>query len=104
MRGFKWSCSLETIKVAVLYVAAGIETEGPLLQSLDPPSLDYRKFLQGLGWKVCLEDHKGFTGGIDANWIPFVRYYNEPGLEMIFHDITDMPNDESDIKNIKKVF
>jgi hypothetical protein len=87
----------------VLYVAPGVETEATLLQSAETPSLDYRRFLQGLGWKISLEDHKGFIGGIDKSWTPFARYYNESGLEMIFHDITEMPNDDGDAKNVKKV-
>jgi len=55
--------------------------------------------------QVDLETHQGFTGGLERNGTNgrTAVYYATSTLELIFHDVTKMPTDPSDIKQLKKV-
>ncbi len=48
--------SRETIKVALLYIAPGMETDAAIFESCEP-SRDYSEFVGGLGWEVGAELH-----------------------------------------------
>ena len=50
-----------------------------------------------------MSTHEGFKGGLDKDWIESATYFSDAHLEMIFHDVTAMPKDDSDEKHMKKM-
>lgn len=106
--------SRESLKVAILYVADGQESESAILSN-QSGSLAYRSFVNSLGWEIDLRSHLGYAGGLERSNMPEsltgvehegsfskATYYCTLTLEMIFHDATRMPNDPLDIKQVKK--
>ncbi|KAJ2743803.1 hypothetical protein GGI20_003475, partial [Coemansia sp. BCRC 34301] len=95
----------ETIKIAVLYVGPGQWSEAEILSnSLRDTSRSYRSFVDSLGWQVDLATFQGFTGklevdGSDGESCP---YYANEDIEVAFHEAAAMPNDQKDIRQIKK--
>ena len=105
IKGLDKKYSREVAKFALIYVAPGQEDEGAIFRN-NSGSLEYDEFVDSLGWKVDLQDHPGYAGGLDATMVTngIAIYYCTSTTEMIFHDVTRMPTDTSDPKQLKKVF
>eukprot|EP00833_Pecoramyces_ruminatium_P000395 jgi/Orpsp1_1/1174427/evm.model.c7180000050040.1 len=96
-------CFRETIKIGILYIKLGQETERSIMENEDG-SDEYNQFVLSLGWEIDLEKHNGYSGGLDKNKTKESKaiYYCDSNIEIIFHDITKFPNDPSDKTHIKK--
>lgn len=103
IRGLDKKYSREVAKFAMIYVAPGQEDEGSIFRN-SSGSMEYDEFVAALGWEVALADHPGYTGGLDSTMVidGNARYYCTSTIEMIFHDLTKMPTDISDPKQLKK--
>jgi len=97
--------SRECIKVALLYVGPGQEDEQSILQN-ESGSKEYEEFVTSLGWEIDLATHPGYLGGLERNSTNGTTsiYYCTSTLEIIFHDVTRMPTDPTDPKQLRKVF
>ncbi|KAI7868261.1 hypothetical protein BDF14DRAFT_1881054 [Spinellus fusiger] len=64
----------------------------------------YSSFVKSLGWEVDIATHTGYLGGLERNLTNGIRtnYYCTSTLEIIFHDVTQMPTDQHDLKQLKK--
>src|SRR5690606_995876 len=95
----------ETIKIGLIYVKNTQENERHILKNDDASPL-YKEFVQGLGWSVNLQTHKGFLGGLDnssnLSTGTTAPYYSNATTEVIFHDLTRMPTKENDNQQIHK--
>ncbi|KAL0489675.1 hypothetical protein AKO1_009120 [Acrasis kona] len=93
----------ETIKIGVVYVANGQESERKLMRN-ETASDAYHEFVQALGWDVDLSTHEGFMGGLDPSLTTgrTAPYYANATTEVIFHVVTKMPNKENDNQQIHK--
>ncbi|CAG8473524.1 8582_t:CDS:10 [Paraglomus occultum] len=93
----------EVIKIAVLYVGAGQEDESSILRNVSGSAM-YDEFVSSLGWEVDLATHTGYVGGLERTGAngKSATYYCDSSMEIIFHDVTKMPNDPSDVKMVKK--
>lgn len=92
------------IKIALIYVAPGQEDQTSILQNQQGSSA-YHKFVDALGWTIDVATHAGYRGKLDVDGSngDFATYYCTDTLEMLFHDITRMPTDLNDSKQLKKV-
>jgi hypothetical protein len=93
----------ETIKIGVIYVANGQESERKLMRN-ETGSIPYNEFVEALGWDVDLATHEGFLGGLDQGLTTGITapYYANATTEVVFHVITKMPNKENDNQQIHK--
>ncbi|KAI8919457.1 hypothetical protein DFJ77DRAFT_427803, partial [Powellomyces hirtus] len=93
----------ETVKLAVIYVAPGQEDEQSIFRNTHG-SPEYRDFVASLGWEVDLATHPGFLGGLEKSLAngATATYYCTSTFEMLFHDVTKMPVDPTDEKQLKK--
>ncbi|KAJ1995724.1 hypothetical protein EDC05_000658 [Coemansia umbellata] len=95
----------ETIKVALLYVGPGQWNEVEILSNtVADTSASYQSFINSLGWQVNLTTFHGYTGkleqcGTDGTTCP---YFAEDGLELVFHEVTSMPNYANDARRLNK--
>ncbi|KAI8984457.1 hypothetical protein BDF20DRAFT_911553 [Mycotypha africana] len=103
LRGLDRKHGRETMKIALIYVAAGQEDERSILQN-NQGSEKYDKFVSSLGWDIDIASHTGYLGGLERNATNGSRasYYCSATLEIIYHDVTKMPTDPSDPKQLKK--
>ncbi|KAJ3373261.1 Ral GTPase-activating protein subunit alpha-2 [Kappamyces sp. JEL0680] len=103
LRGLDKQYSREVAKFALLYVGPGQEDEGSILRN-SSGSIEYDSFVASLGWEVDLATHTGYTGGLEPNMVNGGRaiYYCSSTTEMIFHDVTRMPTDTTDAKQLRK--
>jgi hypothetical protein len=92
------------MKIGLIYVGYGQEDEQSILQN-SQGSERYNAFVNSLGWEIDIASHTGYLGGLERNLTNGSRatYYCSSTLEMIFHDVTKMPTDPSDPKQLKKV-
>jgi hypothetical protein len=92
------------MKIGLIYVAHGQEDEQSILQN-SRGSMKYNAFVNSLGWDIDIATHTGYLGGLERNLTNGTRasYYCSSSIEMIFHDVTKMPTDVSDPKQLKKV-
>ncbi len=76
----------------MVYVGPGQEEKQDILSN-PQGSLEFERFAAALGWSVNLEDHQGFTGGLqfpaDGET---ATYFATSSLEVIFHVSTQMPS------------
>ncbi|KAJ2829465.1 hypothetical protein GGI24_002132 [Coemansia furcata] len=96
----------ETVKIAVLYVGPGQWSETEILSnSLLDTSRSYRSFVDSLGWRVNLAGFQGFTGKLESNGSDgeSCPYYADESIEVSFHEAAAMPNDQKDVRQMKKV-
>ncbi|CAG8501724.1 8669_t:CDS:10 [Funneliformis caledonium] len=95
--------SRESIKVGLLYVGTGQEDEQSILQNTSG-SKEYEEFVTSLGWEIDLANHSGYLGGLEKNSTNGTTsiYYCTSTLEIIFHDVTRMPTDPTDPKQLRK--
>ncbi|KAG0348001.1 Ral GTPase-activating protein subunit alpha-2 [Podila humilis] len=93
----------ETFKVALLYVGPGQEGEQVILHN-QCGSEAYNRFVNDLGWQVDLGTHSGYMGGLEKNGSNGLTamYYCSSTLEIIFHEVTRMPTDANDSRQVKK--
>ncbi|KAJ3289654.1 Ral GTPase-activating protein subunit alpha-1 [Borealophlyctis nickersoniae] len=93
----------EVIKVAILYIAPGQEDEQSVFQNTSG-SAEYQAFVSSLGWEIDLTTHPGYLGGLERNAATgtLATYFCTSTLEIIFHDVTKMPTDLNDPKQLKK--
>jgi hypothetical protein len=91
------------MKIALLYVGDGQENEQAILHNVSG-SAAYDAFVNSLGWEVDIATHDGYLGGLERSLINGTKatYYCTSTLEMIFHDVTKMPSDANDSKQVKK--
>ncbi|RCI03744.1 Ral GTPase-activating protein subunit alpha-2, partial [Rhizopus stolonifer] len=103
LRGLDRKHGRETMKIGLIYVAHGQEDEQTILQN-SRGSEKYNAFVNSLGWEIDIATHTGYLGGLERNLTNGTRatYYCSSTIEMIFHDVTKMPTDASDPKQLKK--
>jgi hypothetical protein len=92
------------MKVGVLYVAPGQETQRSVLAN-SRGSDAFEAFVDGLGAPTDLASHRGFLGGLDPQGTtgPTAPYYASPSTEVIFHVVTRMPTAPDDPQQVLKV-
>ncbi|KAG3201744.1 hypothetical protein JG687_00003181 [Phytophthora cactorum] len=96
----------ETMKIGVIYVGKKQHTQQELLHN-EKGSRAYELFLAQLGWKVDMQTHRGFVGGLDTNPKSLSNgestlYYASSHSEVIYHVVTMMPTKPSDPQQIDK--
>ncbi|CAI2195105.1 5398_t:CDS:10, partial [Funneliformis geosporum] len=93
----------EVFKFALLYVGPGQEDEQSILHNTNG-SEEYNEFVQSLGWEIDLTTHPGYLGGLERNASNGLTaiYYCTSTIEIIFHDVTKMPTDPNDPKQLRK--
>ncbi|CAG8560446.1 13285_t:CDS:10 [Funneliformis mosseae] len=93
----------EVFKFALLYVGPGQEDEQSILRNTNG-SEEYNEFVQSLGWEIDLTTHPGYLGGLERNASNGLTaiYYCTSTIEIIFHDVTKMPTDPIDPKQLRK--
>ncbi|KAL1925039.1 uncharacterized protein VTP21DRAFT_4693 [Calcarisporiella thermophila] len=93
----------EAIKIGVLYIGPGQDSEQAILQNMQASNM-YNEFVASLGWEVDITTHTGYLGGLERNLTNGSKatYYCTSTIEMIFHDVTKMPTDPHDNKQVKK--
>ncbi|KAI9484408.1 hypothetical protein BDB00DRAFT_148787 [Zychaea mexicana] len=103
LRGLDRKQGRETMKIAVIYVGPGQEDEQSVLHNSEGSGM-YNAFVNSLGWEVDIATHTGYLGGLERNLTNGTRtnYYCSSTLEMIFHDVTKMPTETEDPKQLKK--
>ncbi|KAI9282378.1 hypothetical protein BC943DRAFT_328675 [Umbelopsis sp. AD052] len=103
LRGLDRKHGRETMKIALLYVADGQEDEHAIFHN-SSGSAEYEAFVNSLGWEVDIATHDGYLGGLERSLTNGTKttYYCSSTLEMIFHDVTKMPSDAHDVKQVKK--
>ncbi|KAG1471230.1 hypothetical protein G6F56_002246 [Rhizopus delemar] len=103
IRGLDRKHGRETMKIGLIYVGNGQEDEQIILQN-SQGSKGYNAFVNSLGWEIDIATHTGYLGGLERNLTNGSKatYYCSSTLEMIFHDVTKMPTDPSDPKQLKK--
>lgn len=93
----------ETMKIGLLYVANGQETQKEILMNEKGSDL-YSEFVHSLGWEVDLTTHKGFDGLLDINTTGKTTiYYADSTAEVVFHVATFMPTKPNDAQQVHKV-
>ncbi|KAH6578448.1 hypothetical protein BASA50_009014 [Batrachochytrium salamandrivorans] len=103
IKGLDRKYSRDVAKVAVIYIAPGQEDEYAIFHN-SGGSAAYNSFVSSLGWEVDLEKHSGYLGGLERNMVSggVATYFCTSTLEIMFHDITKMPTDPADPKQLKK--
>ncbi|KAG9294631.1 hypothetical protein G9A89_008110 [Geosiphon pyriformis] len=93
----------EVVKIALLYVAPGQEDEQSILHNINGSSM-YDEFVASLGWEIDLATHPGYIGGLERNSTngSTATYFCTSTIEIIYHDVTKMPTDPTDPKQLKK--
>ncbi|KAJ9446325.1 hypothetical protein DIPPA_28362 [Diplonema papillatum] len=78
----------DAFSIALLYVKKGQTTSAEILSNgPDGCSQDYLAFIEGLGWRVRLDQHQGYTGGVqyDPEAHPDLVYHATATEEIAFH-------------------
>ena len=96
----------ETMKIGVIYVDKNQYTQQEILHN-EKGSRAYELFLSQLGWKVNMQTHRGFVGGLDTNPRSLsdgktTLYYASSHSEVIYHVVTMIPTKPSDPQQIDK--
>ncbi|CAH0478129.1 unnamed protein product [Peronospora belbahrii] len=96
----------ETMKLGVIYVGKRQQTQQEILHN-EKGSRAYELFLSQLGWKVDMQTHRGFVGGLDTNPKSLSNgkttlYYASSHSEVVYHVVTMMPTKPSDPQQIDK--
>ncbi|GMF15959.1 unnamed protein product [Phytophthora lilii] len=96
----------ETMKIGVIYVGKKQHSQQEILHN-EKGSRAYELFLKQLGWKVDMQTHRGFVGGLDTNPKSLSNgkttlYYASSHSEVMFHVVTMMPTKASDPQQIDK--
>ncbi|OWZ15376.1 hypothetical protein PHMEG_00010989 [Phytophthora megakarya] len=96
----------ETMKIGVIYVGKKQHSQQEILHN-EKGSRAYELFLSQLGWKVDMQAHRGFVGGLDTNPKSLSNgnstlYYASSHSEVMYHVVTMMPTKPSDPQQIDK--
>ena len=93
----------EIMKIAVLYVGPGQTDEASILRN-SAGSPAYNHFVASLGWRIDVASHPGYLGGLERNGTTgnTAFYFCTSSVEVIFHDVTQMPTDHADARHLKK--
>eukprot|EP00698_Gefionella_okellyi_P016069 TRINITY_DN4573_c0_g1_i1.p1 TRINITY_DN4573_c0_g1~~TRINITY_DN4573_c0_g1_i1.p1 ORF type:complete len:1547 (+),score=326.92 TRINITY_DN4573_c0_g1_i1:63-4703(+) len=97
------TASRELIKIGVIYVAPGQETQRTIMHN-DRGSDLYEQFVDSLGQSVELSTHRGFLGGLDPSGSAGTHapYYATAFHEVIFHVISRMPLKKDDHQQVHR--
>lgn len=92
------------MKIGVVYVGPEQEDEQSILHN-SQGSARYDAFVNSLGWEIDIATHTGYLGGLERNLTNGTKatYYCSSTVEIMFHDVTKMPTDIHDTKQLKKV-
>ncbi|CAO3589975.1 unnamed protein product [Absidia cylindrospora] len=103
LRGLDRKPGRETMKIGVVYVGPEQEDEQSILHNTKG-SPKYDAFVDSLGWEVDIATHTGYLGGLERNLTNGTKatYYCSSTVEIMFHDVTKMPTDAHDTKQLKK--
>ncbi|KAI8332922.1 hypothetical protein BC941DRAFT_435785 [Chlamydoabsidia padenii] len=103
LRGLDRKPGRETMKIGVVYVGPEQEDEQSILHN-SQGSPKYDAFVNSLGWEIDIATHTGYLGGLERNLTNGTKatYYCSSTVEIMFHDVTKMPTDTHDIKQLKK--
>ncbi|CAO3638558.1 unnamed protein product [Cunninghamella blakesleeana] len=103
LRGLDRKPGRETMKIGVIYVGPEQEDEQSILCN-SQGSAQYNSFVNSLGWEIDIAAHTAYLGGLERNLTNGTKatYYCSSTVEMIFHDVTKMPTDPHDLKQLKK--
>lgn len=103
IKGLDKTTGRETIKVAVIYVGPGQEDEHSIMRN-SKTSADYTEFVASLGWEVDLATHAGYLGGLERNASSGSKatYFCSSTHEIIFHEVTRLPTDPHDPRQVRK--
>ncbi|CAO3607595.1 unnamed protein product [Cunninghamella echinulata] len=103
LRGLDRKPGRETMKIGVIYVGPEQEDEQSILCN-NQGSPEYNSFVNSLGWEIDIATHTAYLGGLERNLTNGTKatYYCSSTVEMIFHDVTKMPTDAHDPKQLKK--
>ncbi|KAJ3115213.1 Ral GTPase-activating protein subunit alpha-1, partial [Physocladia obscura] len=103
IKGLDKKFGREVIKIAVIYVGPGQEEEACIFMNQNS-SMEYKEFVGTLGWEIDISTHTGYLGGLERSQTSGSRaiYFCDHCSEIIFHDITKMPTDPNDPKQVKK--
>ncbi|KAJ3213934.1 Ral GTPase-activating protein subunit alpha-1, partial [Dinochytrium kinnereticum] len=103
IKGLDKKFGRETLKIAVIYVGPGQEDEQTLLKNVGG-SFEYQEFVSSLGWEIDISTHPGYLGGLERSQATGVKatYFCDSTMEIVFHDVTKMPTDPMDPKQLKK--
>ena len=74
------------LTTTVAYFPAGSDSQSFSLTS--PGSEDYEHFISSIGWRVNIEQHRGFTGGLCSTSSENSPYYADLLSETMFHVLT----------------
>ncbi|KAI3638788.1 hypothetical protein MIR68_003286 [Amoeboaphelidium protococcarum] len=102
-----WIGKKEAVKVALIYVGSGQDDECSILQNdiqLGNISNRYEWFTHQLGDEMELSSYKGYVGGLErsgSSGRTAICYHSEL-VEVVYHDVTRMPSDPEDPRQIKK--
>lgn len=82
----------------------GQEDEKSILHNSEG-SERYYQFVDSLGWEIKIGEHAGYLGGLERNEEhgAHATYYCNSQVEVLFHDVTKIPLDPEDPKQLKKV-
>ncbi|KAK9674836.1 hypothetical protein K7432_016852 [Basidiobolus ranarum] len=91
------------MNIGVVSVGPWQEDERSIL-SISQGSPAYAEVLHEHGQEVELESHKGYLGGLERNSTTgkTAIYYSSKSVEMMFHDVTRIPTNPNDPKQLKK--
>ncbi|KAI8093558.1 uncharacterized protein BX664DRAFT_295379 [Halteromyces radiatus] len=103
LRGLDRKPGRETMKIGVVYVGPEQEDEQSILHNSQGSS-GYDAFVNSLGWEIDIATHTGYLGGLERNLTNGTKatYYCSSTVEIMFHDVTKMPTDAYDVKQLKK--
>ncbi|ORX55802.1 hypothetical protein DM01DRAFT_1335187 [Hesseltinella vesiculosa] len=103
LRGLDRKPGHETMKIGLMYVGADQEDEQSILHN-NSGSAAYDAFVKSLGWEIDIAKHTGYLGGLERNLTNGNKatYFCSSTVEIIFHDVTKMPTDVNDPKQLKK--
>lgn len=93
----------DIVKIGLIYVREGQDDQKEILRNVQRSKI-YSQFIKGLGWNVTVKSHTGYIGGIERDGPAgsTAPYFATHAYEMMFHDITRMPNIETDEKCVNK--
>jgi len=97
------TCGREMLKIGVIHVREGQDDQKDIFRNEKKTEL-YAEFVSGLGWTIDIANHRGYLGGLDPKLTTGITcpYYANSIMEVIFHEVTSMPTNETDPQQIHK--
>eukprot|EP01117_Protostelium_nocturnum_P004630 TRINITY_DN1681_c0_g1_i1.p1 TRINITY_DN1681_c0_g1~~TRINITY_DN1681_c0_g1_i1.p1 ORF type:complete len:1130 (-),score=354.28 TRINITY_DN1681_c0_g1_i1:51-3440(-) len=92
----------ETFQIGIVYAGKDQLEESQILGN-QSGSLEYRQFIQYIGWLVNMEDHFGFKGDLKEQNVKQTPYYATYDKEVIFAVSTLIPNGKDPNQKIKSL-